>query len=99
MRTKHLQLVTSKHSVTTYSRESVPSPYGPVRAGSTTWLARETLRANQLAQLSELLSSLESVVESLNYKSFTLYDTLNTAIEAVSVALSDTQIESVGTDV
>ena len=97
MRTKHLQLVTSKHSVTTYTRESVRSPYGPVRADSTTWLARETLRANQLAQLSELLSSLESVVESLNYKSFTLYDTLNTAIEAVSVVLNDTQIESVGT--
>jgi hypothetical protein len=68
-----------------------------VSPGSTTLLAQETLRANQLAQLSELLSSLESVVESLNYKSFTLYDTLNTAIEAVSAVLSDTQIESVGT--
>jgi hypothetical protein len=45
-----------------------------------------------------LLSSLESVVESLNYKSFTLYDTLNTAIEAVSAVLSDTQIESAGTE-
>jgi len=97
VRTKHLQLVSSKHSDTTHNRESVPSPYGPVRAGSTTWLARETLRANQLAQLSELLNSLESVVESLNYKSFTLYDTLNTAIEAVSVALSDTQTELAGT--
>ena len=98
MRTKHLQLVSSKHLDTMHNRESVPSPYGPVRAGSTTWLARETLRANQLAQLSELLNSLESVVESLNYKSFTLYDTLNTAIEAVSVALKDTQIELVGTE-
>jgi hypothetical protein len=68
-----------------------------VNPASTTLLAQETLRANQLAQLSELLSSLESVVESLNYKSFTLYDTLNTAIEAVSVALSDTQIELAGT--
>jgi hypothetical protein len=68
-----------------------------VNPASTTLLAQETLRANQEAQLSELLSSLESVVESLNYKSFTLYDTLNTAIEAVSAALSDTQIESVGT--
>jgi hypothetical protein len=68
-----------------------------VNPASTTLLAQETLRVNQLAQLSELLSSLESVVESLNYKSFTLYDTLNTAIEAVSAALSDTQIESVGT--
>jgi hypothetical protein len=69
-----------------------------VSPASTTLLAQETLRANQLAQLSELLNSLESVVESLNYKSFTLYDTLNTAIEAVSVALSDTQTESVGTE-
>jgi hypothetical protein len=98
VRTRHLQLVTSEHSDTTNNRESVPSPYGPVRADSTTWLARETLRANQLAQLSELLSSLESVVESLNYKSFTLYDTWNTAIEAVSAALKDTQIESAGID-
>ncbi len=97
MRTKHLQLVSSEHSVTTHNRESVRSHFGPVNPASTTLLAQETLRVNQLAQLSELLSSLESVVESLNYKSFTLYDTLNTAIEAVSAVLSDTQIESVGT--
>jgi hypothetical protein len=68
-----------------------------VNPASTTLLAQETLRVNQLAQLSELLSSLENVVENLNYKSFTLYDTLNTVIEEVSVVLSDTQIESVGT--
>jgi hypothetical protein len=68
-----------------------------VNPASTTLLAQETLRVNQLAQLSELLSSLENVVENLNYKSFTLYDTLNTAIEAVSAVLSDTQIESAGT--
>ena len=98
MRTKHLQLVSSEHSVTTHNRESVRSHFGPVNPASTTLLAQETLQVNQLAQLSELLSSLESVVENLNYKSFTLYDTLNTAIEAVSVALSDTQIESVGTE-
>ena len=97
MKTKHLQLVSSEHSDTTSSRESVRSHFGPVNPASTTLLAQETLRVNQLAQLSELLSSLESVVESLNYKSFTLYDTLNTAIEVVSAALSDTQIESVGT--
>jgi hypothetical protein len=97
VKTKHLQLVSSEHSDTTSSRESVRSHFGPVNPASTTLLAQETLRVNQLAQLSELLSSLESVVESLNYKSFTLYDTLNTAIEAVSAALSDTQIESVGT--
>jgi hypothetical protein len=69
-----------------------------VNPASTTWLAQETLRANQLAQLSELLSSLENVVENLNYKSFTLYDTLNTVIEEVSAVLSDTQIESAGTE-
>ena len=98
MRTRHLQLVTSKHSDTMPSREDVRSYFGPVNPASTTWLAQETLRANQLAQLSELLNSLESVVESLNYKSFTLYDTFNTVIEAVSAALSDTQTESAGTD-
>ena len=97
MRTRHLQLVSSEHSDTTNNRESVRSHFGPVNPASTTLLAQETLRVNQLAQLSELLSSLESVVENLNYKSVTLYDTLNTAIEAVSAALSDTQIESVGT--
>ena len=97
MRTSHLQLVTHEHSATIKSKSDVLSPYGPVNPASTTLLAQETLRANQEAQLTELLSSLESVVESLNYKSFTLYDTLNTAIEAVSAVLSDTQIESVGT--
>ena len=91
MRIKHLSLVTSVPSVTMGSKETVPSPYGPVRAGLT------TSPITQDQRLSELLSSLESVVENLNYKSFTLYDTLNTAIEAVSVALSDTQIESAGT--
>ena len=98
MKTRHLQLVTSTRSVTTITKSDVRSHFGPVNPASTTLLAQETLRANQSAQLSELLSSLESVVESLNYKSFTLYDTLNTAIEAVSVALSDTQIESAGTN-
>ena len=97
MRTKHLQLVSSEHSDTTHNRESVRSHFGPVSPASTTLLAQETLRANQLVQLSELLSSLESVVDNLNFKSFTVYDTLNTAIEAVSAVLSDTQIESAGT--
>ncbi len=98
MRTRHLQLVSSEHSVTTSNKESVRSHYGPVNPASTTLLAQETLRANQEAQLSELLSSLENVVENLNYKSFTLYDTLNTVIEEVSAVLSATPIESVGTE-
>ncbi len=98
MRTRHLQLVTHEHSDTIGKRESVSSPYGPVSPGSTTLLAQETLRANQLAQLSELLNSLESVVESLNYKSFTAYDTLVTATEGVRVALLGIQIDEAGTN-
>jgi hypothetical protein len=66
------------------------SPYGPVRAGLTT----SQTTPNQ--QLSELLNSLESVVESLNYKSFTVYDTLNTAIQGVRVALSDIATDETG---
>ena len=93
MKTNHLRLVTSEHSVTMGSRESVPSPYGPVRAGLT------TSPITQDQRLSELLSSLESVVENLNYKSFTLYDMLNTAIEEISAVLSGTVIEEGGTDV
>jgi len=89
---KHLSLVTSEHSVTMGSRESVPSPYGPVRAGLT------TSPITQDQRLLELLSSLESVVENLNYKSFTLYDMLNTAIEEISAVLSATQIEEAGTN-
>jgi hypothetical protein len=69
-----------------------------VNPASTTLLAQETLRANQEAQLLELLNSLESVVDSLNYKSFTAYDTLVTAMEAVRVALLGTQIDEAGTD-
>ena len=92
MKTRHLSLVTYEHSVTMGSKEVVPSPYGPVRAGLT------TSQITQDQRLSELLSSLESVVENLNYKSFTLYDMLNTAIEEISAVLSGTQIEEDGTD-
>jgi hypothetical protein len=98
VRTRHLQLVSQEHSVTTSKREPVLSPYGPVSPGSTTLLAQETLRANQEAQLLELLSSLESAVESLNYKSFTAYDTLVIATEGVRVALSAIVTEEAGTD-
>jgi hypothetical protein len=45
-----------------------------------------------------LLNSLEREVENLNFKSFTVYDTLVIAIEAMRVALSDTQTEEGGTD-
>jgi hypothetical protein len=68
-----------------------------VNPASTTWLAQETLRANQEARLLELLNSLESVVDNLNFKSFTVYDTLVTAMEGVRVALSNIAIEEGGT--
>ncbi len=92
MRTRHLSLVSSTHSVTTTVKSNVRSPYGPVRAGLT------TSQTTQDQQLTELLNSLENVVANLNYKSFEVYDTLNIAIEAVSAALSDTQTELAGTD-
>jgi hypothetical protein len=91
VRTRHLQLVTHEHSVTTSGRESALSPYGPVRAGLT------TSQTTQDQQLTELLNSLESVVESLNFKSFTVYDTLVTAIEGVRVALSAIATDEAGT--
>jgi hypothetical protein len=98
VRTRHLQLVTSELLDTMNNRGSVRSHFGPVNPASTTWLAQETLRANQEAQLLELLSSLESVVESLNYKSFTAYDTLVIATEGVRVALSAIVTDEAGTD-
>lgn len=91
MRTRHLSLVTSTHSVTTSSSKRALSPYGPVRAGLT---ISQTI---QDQQLTELLNSLENVVANLNYRSFEVYDTLNIAIEAVSAALKDTQTNEDGT--
>jgi len=92
VRTRHLQLVTHEHSVTIKTRSDVLSPYGPVRAGLTTSQTTHEVR------LTELLNSLESVVDSLNYKSFTVYDTLNTAMENLRVALSNIATEEDGTD-
>ncbi len=92
MRTRHLQLVSSEHSDTTHNRESVLSPYGPVRAGLT------TSQTTQDQQLTELLNSLENVVASLNYKSFTLYDTLCTVTEEVSALLKNTPTPEAGTE-
>jgi uncharacterized protein YoxC len=69
-----------------------------VKAGLTTLLNQETVKEDPLAQLTELLSSLESIVQDLNYKSFTVYDTLNTAIEDLRAALSPITEEG-GTDV
>jgi hypothetical protein len=98
VRTKHLQLVTPEHSVTAEVKEDVSSPFGPVNPASTTLLAQKIYRANQEARLLELLNSLENVVESLNYKSFTAYDILSTATENLRVALSNIVTDTDGTD-
>ena len=74
------------------SKQRALSPYGPVRVGLT------TSQTTQDQRLTELLNSLENEVENLNYKSFTVYDTLVIAIEAMRVAHSDTQTEEDGTD-
>ena len=79
-------------------RESASSPFGPLNPDSTTLLAQETHRAYQEARLTELLNSLESAVENLNFKSFTVYDTFNTAIEDLRAALLPTTEEEGGTD-
>jgi len=86
----HTNLV--KLSVIREKRRRALSPYGPVRAGLTT--SQTTLDQ----QLTELLNSLESVVESLNYKSLEVYDTLNIATENLRVALSNIATDVDGTD-
>ena len=92
MRTRHLSLVTSMPSDTTIVRSNVLSPYGPVRAGLTTW------QTTNDPVLTELLSSLEKEVANLLSKSTTLCDMLSTATEDVSAALSSIAIEEAGTD-
>jgi len=57
-----------------------------------------TLPTTNEVRLMELLNSLENVVHDLNYKSFTAYDTLNTAIQGVRAALSGIAIEEGGTE-
>ena len=93
MRTEESSSNIVELSVIRRSRHRASSPYGPVRAGLT------TSQITQDQRLSELLNSLESVVENLSYKSFTAYDTLVIAIEQTRVALSHTQTEEDGTDV
>jgi hypothetical protein len=92
VKTRHLQLVTHEHSVTIKTRSGALSPYGPVKAGLT------TSQITPEARLTELLNSLENVVDNLNYKSFTVYDTLVIATENLRVALSNIATEEAGTD-
>jgi hypothetical protein len=63
-----------------------------VKAGLT------TSQTTPEARLTELLNSLENVVDNLNYKSFTVYDTLVIATENLRVALSNIATDADGTD-
>ena len=81
-----------------HEKRLASTPFGPLNPASTTLLAQETHRAYQEARLTELLNSLESVVQELNYKSFTVYDTLNTAMEDLRAALLPSTNDTVGTD-
>ena len=92
MRTRHLQLVSHTHSVTLTNKSSALSPFGPLRAGLTTW------QTTQDQQLTELLSSLEKQVANLNYKSFTVLDTLTTATKAIRALHLDSTSAKVGTN-
>ena len=74
------------------------SPYGPVKAGLTTWPDQGTPKDDPLVQLLELLNSLERSVESLNCKSYTAYATFQNALEGVRVALYDTAMLEGGID-
>ena len=92
MRTRHLQLVTHEHSVTTSNRSDVLSPFGPVRAGLT------TSQTTPEVQLLELLNSLESVVASLVFKSSTALDTLTTATKEMLAEPLPSTIDEAGTE-
>jgi len=92
VRTK-LQLVSSQAHLDTVSEKSPAlSPYGPVRAGLT------TSQTTNDQVLTELLNSLENIVQNLNYKSFEVYDTLTIAIEAARAALSNGTQDTGGID-
>jgi hypothetical protein len=74
------------------ARSNVDSPYGPVRAGLTTW------QTTNDQQLTELLSSLEREVATLVSKSCTVLDTCNTVTQEVSAVLSSIAIDEAGID-
>lgn len=80
-------------SVIRSERRVASSPYGPVSQGLTT-----SQRTSRDQALTELLSSLESVVADLNSKSYTALDTLTIAIQGARVALSATAIDEAGTE-
>lgn len=93
MKTEESQENIVELSVIREKRLRASSPFGPVRAGLTT-----SQRTSEEARLMELLSSLENVVDSLNYKSFTAYATLANATENLRAALYYITINEDGTD-
>jgi len=90
VRTRRLSLVTSTHLVTTTVRSNVLSPFGPVRAGLTTW------QPTNDQVLEELLSSLEREVANLLSKSSTLCDMLSTVTAEVSAVVSNIATDEAG---
>jgi len=92
VRTRHLQLVTHKHSVTVTRTSSVSSPFGPVRAGLTT----SQITNDQL--LTVLLNSLEKEVATLLSKSCTVLDTLENATKEMLAEPLPSTIDTGGTD-
>ena len=81
-------------SVIRRQKHIASSPFGPLSQGLTT-----LQRTDRDLQLTELLSSLENAVATLNSKSYTVLDTLIIAIQGARVALCDTTTDEVGTDV
>ena len=92
MRTRHLQLVTHKHSVTVTRTSTALSPFGPVRAGLTT----SQITNDQL--LTVLLSSLEREVANLLSKSCTVLDTLTTASKEMLAEPLPSTLDTATTD-
>jgi hypothetical protein len=79
-------------------RQSASTPFGPLNPASTTLLAQEIFRANQEARLTELLSSLESEVATLESKYCTALDTLTLAIGNLRAVLSTSTDDTTGTE-
>jgi len=68
--------LTSYTSGESVSRRAL-SPFGPVKAGLTTTLDRETTREESLARLTELLNCLEREVQILENKSLKVLSTFS----------------------
>ena len=79
-------------------RRRALSPYGPLRAGLITWQSPKTIKGESEARLTELLSSLESAVATLESKSYTALDTLVIAIAGARAALSAGTQDTTGTE-